>query len=1608
MTRPFSFKTLTDALISHRDKHDQTGITIIETEKKEEFLSYAELYNRARFVLFNLQKFGLQPGDELIFQFQSDKNFIVTFWACILGGILPVPIMFATSGELKFFKVWRVLQNPYLVTDYPGFNRLLASSGPGASMDAEKIKSRVISFHQLHSNIEKASPVESKPVNIAFIQFSSGSTGDPKGVINTHSGILNNIRQIIASLNAADKHRFLSWVPLTHDLGLILFHLLPLVINRPQFILPTGLFIIKPSLWMSKASDHKATFLGSPNFGYRHFLNNFSEDTLTNRRLDGIEYILNSAEPISARLCREFSQRLSKFGLRENVIHPAYGLAEAILAVTVIPYQEQIVEYHLHRDYLNVNDKVRFVEAENENAVSFVDLGLPMGIHLRITNRDNHPLPENTVGYIKVKGDSVTPGYYNNIEVTAKAFDSDGWLNTGDLGFISNRRLVITGRAKDLIIVGGLNYYPHDIERILEGIPGIELNEVAAASSPDERLGREKVLVFVRYQVDENNPNPFISMAKQIKERVFSKIGLMVDHVIPLNKIPKTTSGKLQRFKLALQYGRGVYNSIIEKIQSKEQEIQENKKTFQSAEDKRIEIQSFLIKTVKQLIGVDNIEMNRGLMEQGFTSLKAIQFQTMVNRHFNLSLPISLIFDYPTISNIAELVLNQSGQPGMEPSAFPRTGAGETSINEPIAVIGIACRFPTTANTPETFWELLAKGMDAVTEIPTHRWDMNNFYSENTDEPGKMYTKYGAFLDNVDQFDNEFFAITPREAENMDPQQRILLEVCYQALENAGVNIDRLNNSNTGVFIGISNWDYARANAANNDYTKIQQYSFTGSAFSTAAGRISYLFGLQGPNYPIDTACSSSLVAVHSAVQSLRTRESDMAMAGGINLLLTPDAFIASCKLNALSKSPQARPFDNHADGYIRGEGCGVILLKRLSDAQKNKDNILAVIKGSAINHDGKSSGLTAPNGLAQIKVISRALVNAGISPSQVDYIEAHGTGTLIGDPLEVNALAAVFHEKRKHKLLIGSIKSNIGHLEAAAGIAGLIKIILALKHKKIPATLHCLTPNRHIPWEEIPIAAATQLTDWDVKGKPRIAGISSFGLSGTNAHVIVEEYPHTPGKPRQSSTSTYIINLSAKTDQALKKLADQYITFLGKDTCPGIQDISYTSILSRGDFEKRISLVGGSKEKIQRILSDYRDNKTNKNLHQSPGWKPDTNKIAFLFSGQGSQYTGMAMGLYDTLPGFQKEMDQCDHIIQSLVHESVIKIIKDPGNEEKLNQPVFAHLALFSIEYALAKMWNSFGVSPSMLVGHSIGEYTAACFAGVFDLETTLKMVHRRAQLMQVLPGNGLMMAVFCAPATITEIIAPYKDTIAVAAVNAPGIIVLSGLKNTVNKIKQQLDKMNIYTKFMGSSRAFFSPVMELITPEFEKFIRDMKIEFQNPRIPFISTVTGEKAALKQLTSPQYWLDNMRQTIRFYDALNTIKKDGIQVFLEIGPTSTLTKLGKSSFENDHALWAASLNKTNNDWEQVLHAVGQLYVHHMNLDWDKIADLFDGKKAILPNYPLEKKVFPLNLKNRRVTGETADDLIGALTLEGETEMEMMERQLEIMDGQLELLDKKKE
>ncbi|MEO1374089.1 MAG: type I polyketide synthase [Cyanobacteria bacterium J06635_10] len=873
----------------------------------------------------------------------------------------------------------------------------------------------------------------------------------------------------------------------------------------------------------------------------------------------------------------------------------------------------------------------------------------------------------------------------------------------------------------------------------------------------------------------------------------------------------------------------------------------------------------------------------------------------------------------------------------------------EQTQREPIAIIGMGCRFPGGADNPEAYWDLLRDGVDAIKEIPSQRWDVEEFYDANPKVKGKMYAKYGGFLDEVDKFDAQFFGISPREAVNLDPQQRLLLEVSWEALEHSGIAADKLKGSSTGVFVGLSMDDYSQLSFNSGDRTQIDAYNTLSILRSMAAGRLAYTLGLQGATMQLDTACSSSLLAVHLACQSLRTRECNMALAGGVNLILSPEASIGLSKLKALSKDGRCKTFDAGADGYGRGEGCGIIILKRLSEAVADNDNILAVIRGSAANHDGASNGLTAPSGVAQEALLRQALQNARVEPSQVQYVEAHGTGTSLGDPIEVLALGTVLGEGRSkdNPLTIGSVKTQLGHLESAAGVAGLIKVILSLQHNQIPAHLHFNNPNPYIPWDKLPVTVPTQPIKWDTP--QRLAGMSSFGMSGTNVHVILESAPEVEVKEESEfERPLHLLSLSAKSDAALVNLVEDYQRFLSSHQETSLTDICFTANTGRSHFEHRLAFVADSTTNLQEKLSNFLDNPSAEITNHSE-FQPNQ-KIAFLFTGQGSQYAGMARELYETQPMFRQIIDYCDEVLRPYLEQSLLSVIYG-SNTSLLNDTVYAQPALFAIEYGLAQLWKSWGIEPDAVLGHSLGEYVAACVAGVFSLEDGLKLIAKRASLMQAMPRNGAMVSVFATEARVSAAIEPFSDKVSIAAINGPESVVISGEDRAVDVVVAQLKAGGINSIKLNVSHAFHSALMEPMLADFEKVLSE--VSFAAPTIDLVSNVTGELVS-DELQNPEYWLQHLRGTVKFAPAMKTLAQEGYRTFVEIGPKSTLIGMGRKCVDTNVGVWLPSLREKA-DWQQILDSLSQLYISGKTINWFDFDRDYSRQRLVLPTYPFQRQ-----------------------------------------------------
>ena len=869
-----------------------------------------------------------------------------------------------------------------------------------------------------------------------------------------------------------------------------------------------------------------------------------------------------------------------------------------------------------------------------------------------------------------------------------------------------------------------------------------------------------------------------------------------------------------------------------------------------------------------------------------------------------------------------------------------------------IGIIGIGCRFPG-ANNPESFWQLLRNGVDAITEIPPERWDIDQFYHPTPATPGKMQTRWGGFLPQVDQFDASFFGISPTEAERMDPQQRILLEVTWSALENANLVPKSLSGSRTGVFVGISNIDYIQL--LFKDYSHINAYNGIGTAFSISANRISYLLNLRGPSIAIDTACSASLVALHSACQSLQNNESDLCIVGGVNLILSPEASITFSQAQMMAADGRCKTFDANANGYVRAEGCGVVILKRVEDAVRDGNQIQAVIRGSAVNQDGLTYALTAPNGLAQQAVINQALANAGVAPAEISYVETHGTGTPLGDPIEVKALKKVLNQGRSpsNNCWFGSVKTNIGHLESAAGIAGLIKVVLSLQHGEIPPHLHLQQLNPYIKLQDTAFSIPTKLQPWPVNEgqNRRLAGVSSFGFGGTNAHVILESADKPLPVTSEVERPQHLFTLSAKTEAALQELVQTYQEFLGSNKDASIADICFTANTGRSHFAHRLAVVAASPAEVKEQLSNFTVGEVSEQLFTGQAPLNNKTKIAFLFTGQGSQYVGMGQELYETQPTFRKILQQCDRILRGDLEIPLLEVLYPANPEDSpINETAYTQPALFAIEYALYQLWKSWGITPDVVMGHSVGEYVAATVAGVFSLEDGLKLIAQRGRLMQTACPPGAMVAVFTDQATVRAVIEPYGEKLSIAAINGHKSIVISGESSAVAAATATLEAKGVETKQIKVSRGFHSYLMQPMLQEFEQIAR--KITYSSPQIKIISNVTGTVADAS-IATPEYWCNHLIKPVLFTASMDTFEQLEDRVFVEIGPKPTLLGMGRHYLPPGTGVWLPSLRPGQSDWQQLLGSLGKLYTLGVPIDWSGWDRDYPRHHLQLPTYPFQ-------------------------------------------------------
>ncbi|MGK7949277.1 MAG: alpha/beta fold hydrolase [Xenococcaceae cyanobacterium] len=1550
----------------------KTAFTFLQdSETILDSLTFEQLDTQARAIATVLQSYGAK-GERALLLYQPGLEFICAFLGCLYAGVVATPAYPPRANN--------------------SISRLLAivkDAEAKFALTTHSLKEKIATKFTNHSSEEKVTFIATDKIDLnlakdwhktkliqddlAFLQYTSGSTGKPKGVMVSHGNIIANSESIARCFQNKPEQVGVSWLPPYHDMGLIGCILQPAYIGISMYMMAPVSFLQRPYRWLDVISRYGANTSGGPNFAYELCVDRITPEQRDRLDLSGWELAFSGAEPVRAETIEKFAEYFAPCGFKKEAFYPCYGMAESTLIITGGSKQAKPVIARFDSQALTENKAISSSNSATSTTLVGSGQNIP-GQKIIITNPDSlTQCDDGKIGEIWVNSNSVAKGYWQRKEQTKEIFKAyladtgDGpFLRTGDLGFLSNGELFVTGRLKDLIIIRGRNYYPQDIELTSDNAhPAMRIGCCAAFAV--EIDGKEQLVITAEVKRSYIRKLNVEEVTKAIRTNVAQEHELQPLAIVLLKtgSIPKTSSGKIRRHACKAGFLEGKLNVVGEwklsdpdrqKITSKNLWVGENASRLplnSSIDPQQEKIQNWLIANLAGNLGLspEEIDINEPFANYGLDSLQAVRLSAELEDWLKIKLNPTLAYDYPTIASLATYL---SGQQQEEIEVINSSNSATT---EPVAIIGMGCRFPN-ANNPEEFWQLLKEGKDAISQ-DTGRWQGDS---------------WGGFVEGVDLFAPQFFGITPRETQKMDPQQRFLLEVSWEALENAGIAADKLAGSSTGVFIGISSSDYSQLRLHYD--TPIDAYAGTGNAHSIAANRLSYFLDLRGPSLTVDTACSSSLVAVHLAINSLKQGECDRAIVGGVNLMLSPELTQTFSLAGMMAKDGRCKTFDADADGYVRGEGCGVVILKRLDKAIADRDNILAVIQGSAINQDGRSNGLTAPNGLSQQAVIRQALANARVTPDRISYIEAHGTGTALGDPIEVNSLKTVLMRGREkgQTCYLGSVKTNIGHLEAAAGIAGLIKTVLCLQHQAIPPNLHFKKLNPHIDLEDAPIAIPTQLQSWQAEEKPRFAGVSSFGFGGTNAHVILQNSEFriqkrcdpaeflirkgTRTEELNRDRPLHLLTLSAKNEQALIDLTKHYTKFLEDNQDISLADISFTANTGRNHFNYRLAVTAESTEELKTKLADFQPKGRKSSLICDRVIKEKRNKTAFLFTGQGSQYVGMGHQLYQTQPIFRQALDLCAEILAKYLDKPLLEIIFAVGANGHLPLPLdrtqYTQPAIFALEYALAQMWLSWGIKPNVVMGHSVGEYVAATIAGVFGLEDGLKLITERGKLMQALPQTGEMVAVFAELDIVSRAIAPWKEKVSIAAINSPQNIVISGETTALAKIINNLQDRGINTRKLNVSHAFHSPLMQPILAEFKQIAE--KINYSIPQIPLVSNVTG-KLVTEEIAKAEYWVEHIIAPVQFASSMELLEREKYNIFLEIGAKPILLGMGRQCLPKAEGLWLPSLRPRKQDWQQIFSSVASLYVRGIEINWDSLEKDYDRQKVALPTYPFQRQSY---------------------------------------------------
>ena len=1542
-----SFATLVGLLRRRAEQRpERQAFTYLgEGEKEGGRLTYGELDRQARAIAARLQRTGA-AGQRVLLLYPPGLDYIPAFFGCLYAGAVAVLVF-----------------PPRLNRPTPRLQAIAADAEAAVALTTGEV------LASLERRLDPGSPLAAlawiatdlpaapagapddwrdpgiDASTVAALQYTSGSTSAPKGVILSHGNFLHNLELIREGFQVGPADRGLSWLPLYHDMGLVGGVLGPIYTDVPISLMSPAAFLQRPLRWLQALAETGGTISGGPNFAYQLCVDRITPEQKEGLDLSGWRLAFCGAEPVRPETLEGFARAFAPCGFRPQAFYPCYGMAETTLIVSGGAGPAAPVLRTVQREGLR-QGRAEAAAPGEAGGQTLVGCGSARG-DLKICIVDPEtlaPCPPGRIGEIWVAGPSVAEGYWRRPQETAesfRAFTSDGdgpFLRTGDLGFLDGGELFVTGRLKDLIVIRGLNHYPQDIELTVARCHPALAPDAGAAFSIDV-AGEERLVVA--QEVRRHSRSSDLDQAVAAIRRAVSEVHQLQVHAVSLLEplsLPKTSSGKIQRHACRAGFLDGSLKTLLAwSVEDAAEDVEPA--VAVEAEPPRpaageAAIRAWWVERLAERLRLDprRIDVREPFSSFGLDSAQAVGLTGELEQWLGRPLPSTLLYEHPTIESLARYLAH-----GAEESDAGSSFRGET--DEPIAIVGLGCRFPG-AHGPAAFWRLLREGTDAIRVVPPDRWDAEALYDADPEAPGKVSTRWGGFLERVDAFDPEAFGISRREAAGMDPQQRILLETAWEAIEDAGIPQERLAGSRTGVFVGISNSEYGRL--LMQAPGRIDAYTGSGNALSIAANRLSYVFGLQGPSLAVDTACSSSLVAVHLACRSLREGECEAALAGGVNLLLHPAITMSFTKARAMAADGRCKTFDARADGYVRGEGAGVVVLKRLGRALADGDRVYAVIRGSAVNQDGRTNGLMAPSPAAQEAVLREACARAGIPPGEVRYVEAHGTGTLLGDPIEARALGAVLAAGRPagDRCAVGSVKTNIGHLEAAAGIAGLIKVALMYEHGEIPRSLHFETPNPHIPFAELPLAVQREPGAWPPAEGPAVAGVSSFGFGGTNAHVVLDRPPLRAEPDAAGTVPPWILALSARSEGALQGLAAAWRDLLREDGTP-FPDLCAAAALRRSQHDHRLALVAGSTAEAAEILDGFLNGETSPALAGGRRSGESAAGPVFVFSGQGRQWTGMGRELLETEPAFREAFAACDREIARHAGWSVLEEIAAGG---RLESTEVAQPAVFALQVALAALLRSWGIMPAAVVGHSLGEIAAAHVAGALSLEDAARLAVHRGRLMQGASGLGKMASVELPPEEVARRLGPSLN---VAAVNSPTTTVVSGDPAALDRLVADLQAEGIEARPLPGDYAFHGPQMAPFQAALGEALAGLAA--REAEVPFVSAATGLRCEGPELGAA-YWPRQMLEPVRLAAAVDTLIGEGHTEFLEIGPHPVLVRALRQCLRGREGTAVGTLRTAAGEREVLLRSAAALWTRGCAVDWPR---LFPGDHPAvrLPSYP---------------------------------------------------------